>query len=248
MNLGPALNIEGGKTDQSAVERLKAYGQELGKSLFELGINCNFAPVLDILTEPTNIAIGDRCFGKEPSSVVIRGGAVLMGMNASGILTCIKHFPGQGNAKIDTHESAATIDISLTLLHQRELFPFVSLHKYAPMLMVSHCKYPSLDTKPASLSKAIMTDLIRTDLKYTGVVVTDDMTMGAMPSDIKAWKESILASIAAGADLVLVCNSLEKWQMALDAIRAESSRSHAFAKRLAEAAARVTQMRQKFFR
>jgi len=244
VNQGPAMGLADGKSDQEATESLRNYGEGLGKSLLDLGINCNFAPVVDVLTEPKNEAIGDRCFGVNPSSVVIRAGAMLVGMNSAGILTCLKHFPGQGHADIDTHKGTAVVEIETELLQKREIFPFKSLQNNCPMIMVSHCVYSKLDSQVASMSKVIITDLLRNTLGYQGVVVTDDMTMGAVPSDPEEWKAAIVTSIAAGADLVLVCKGLDKWKSALDALRAEASRSKAFASRLSEAAARVTQMRQ----
>jgi beta-N-acetylhexosaminidase len=244
-NQGPAMGLAAGRSDQGAVDEIRAYGEDVGRSLLQLGINCNFAPVVDILTQETNHAIGDRAFGKDPAAVVIRAGAFLVGMNAAGVLTCLKHFPGQGDAVVDTHLGTAKIGVTKELLLKRELFPFRSLHKNAPMIMVSHCIYPAFDTIEASLSPKIMTQLLRESLGYSGVIVSDDMMMGALPTDLGAWKEAIVQSISAGADLILVCRDLSRWQVALDALRAEASRNRAFDRRLSEAASRVTRMRQK---
>ena len=244
-NGGPAMALAGGRSDQEATNEIRAYGEDIGKSLLRLGINCNFAPVVDILTQETNHAIGDRAFGRDAATVVIRAGAFLVGMNSTGLLSCLKHFPGQGDALIDTHLGTAKIPLSKDMLQKRELFPFRSLHKNAPMIMVSHCIYSALDSVEASLSFKIMTQLLRDSLGFTGVIVSDDMTMGALPTDLAAWKESIVQSVAAGADLVLVCRDLSRWQGALDALRTEASRNRVFDRRLSEAAARVTRMRQK---
>jgi beta-N-acetylhexosaminidase len=244
-DLGPAMTLLDGWSNQEATTEIRAYGELIGKSLLELGINCNFAPVVDILTQETNHAIGDRAFGRDPATVVIRAGAFLVGMNSTGLLTCLKHFPGQGDAVVDTHVGTAKIGVSLDLLQKRELFPFRSLHKNTPMIMVSHCIYPALDNVEATLSHKIMTGLLRDSLGYGGVIVSDDMMMGALPADFQVWKESVVRSIAAGADLILICRDLNRWQGALDALRAEASRSRAFDRRLSEAASRVTRMRQK---
>jgi beta-N-acetylhexosaminidase len=169
---------------------------------------------------------------------------MLAGMKSTGLLTCLKHFPGQGHADIDTHKGTAVVDVSEHELMKRELFPFVSLHKVAPMVMVSHCIYSHLDSQIASMSRVIMTELLREKVGFQGVIVTDDMTMGAIPSDTQSWKEAIVTSVAAGADLVLVCEGLDKWQIAIDALRIEASRSKSFDRRLNAAASRVSHMRQ----
>lgn len=244
-NRGPAMTLADGKSNQEATVEIRAYGEEIGQALKALGINCNFAPVVDILTQQSNHAIGDRAFGTDPAAVVIRAGAFLVGMNSAGVLSCLKHFPGQGDAVVDTHVGTAKINVNREILQKRELFPFQSLHRNAPMIMVSHCIYPALDGVEASLSYKIMTQLLREQIGYTGVIVSDDMTMGAIPGDISAWKASIVQSIAAGADLLLVCRDLGRWQGALDALRAEASKSRAFDRRLSDAAGRVTRMRQK---
>jgi beta-N-acetylhexosaminidase len=244
-NMGPAMNLAGGKSDQVATDEIRKCGEVLGRSLLDLGVNCNFAPVVDVLTRDENVAIGDRAFGRDPASVVIRAGAFLVGMNSTGILTCLKHFPGQGDAGVDTHLGTATVAVAKDLLTKREIFPFRSLMKNAPMIMVSHCIYPALDTVEASLSAKVMKGLLRGSMGYTGVIVSDDMMMGALPSDIGAWRQAMIDSIAAGADLLLVCKDLSRWQVALDALRGEASKSRAFDRRLSEAAGRVTRLRQK---
>ena len=142
-NLGPCLHLFPGSGPES-LERLYQYGKDLGSALRELGIHINFAPVADILTEPSNHAIGDRVFGVTAPEVVSRCGAFLDGLQWSGTQGCLKHFPGQGDAKGDTHETSITIPLSREILETRELVPFRELMHKAPMIMISHCIYPAL--------------------------------------------------------------------------------------------------------
>ena len=244
-NLGTALSIEHGNDTDEALAKIQAYGRLVGKELIKLGVNVNFAPVVDVLTEPTNTAIGERVWGVEPKSAKRRAEAWLTGLQDTGVLGCLKHFPGQGDAKIDTHIGEAVIDLPKEILENRELVPFKALLDQAPMVMISHCIYPAWDSKPASLSRVIMEDLLRTELGFKGVVVSDDMTMGAIPSDEKTWGEAVVSAIASGADLVLVCHKLELWKYAINMVSEEAKRSSAFLSRLTEASERVNKMRQR---
>lgn len=244
-NLGTALSIEQGLYTDEALTKIRAYGKLIGEELFKLGVNVNFAPVVDVLTEPTNTAIGERVWGVEPIPAQRRAQAWLSGLQETGILGCLKHFPGQGDAKIDTHLGEAVISLPKEVLENRELVPFKTLLQEAPMVMISHCIYPVWDSRPASLSRVIMEDLLRTELGFEGVVVSDDMTMGAIPSDEKTWGEAVVSAIANGADLVLVCHKLELWKYAIHTVSEEAKKSPAFLARLNEASERVNKMRQR---
>ena len=243
-NPGASLDLEEGSDSSESLSRIRAYGQTVGQALRELGINVNFAPVADILTEPTNTAIGNRVWGVEALPTLNRSRAWLEGLQSTGILGCIKHFPGQGDAKLDTHLSEAVIDLPASVLESRELVPFRGLMGISPMVMISHCIYPAYDTKPASLSKVIMSDLLRRQMGFEGVIVSDDMTMGAIPADEKSWGEAIVTAIAHGADLILVCQKLELWRLAIQFVSEEAKKSKAFAEILASASHRVSKMRE----
>lgn len=244
-NPGPALDLEQGRFDSESLKKIEAYGRLVGQELIKLGINVDFAPVLDVLTEPTNTAIGNRVWGTEAEPAHKRAGAWLSGLQSSGVWGCLKHFPGQGDAKVDTHLGEAIVDLTLDVLETRELVPFRALINEAPMIMISHCIYPVWDNKPASLSSIIMKNLLREKLGFSGVVVSDDMTMGAIPSDPKAWTDAVVTAIANGADLILVCQKLELWRLAIDAVSDEAKKSKAFENRLIEASDRVVNLRKK---
>jgi beta-N-acetylhexosaminidase len=242
-NMGPAMTIAGGGVDPAALGILRQYGHDVGRELRQIGINVNFAPVLDVLSEPTNTAIGDRCFGVTADQVTPRAGAFLEGLQSEKVLGCLKHFPGQGNAFVDTHHSRAMIDVNLQTLVTRELVPFKALVSKCPMVMISHSIFPVLCGTEASRSRVIIMDWLRLRLGFEGVVVSDDMNMGALPQELLGWKEALVDSVAAGCDALLVCRGLDRCYAALDALRSEAKRSRAFALRLDEAAKRMTKMR-----
>ncbi len=244
-NLGPALHLAGSARTPEALLEIQNYGFVVATMLRTLGITVNFAPVLDILTREENVAIGDRCFGREAAHVTERAGAFIEGLQSGGVWGCLKHFPGQGDAAADTHESGTRIEASLDLLWSRELQPFVSLMPKSPMVMISHAVYPALDPlRPASLSPLIMQGLLRQQMGYRGLIVSDDMNMKAIDQAREPWCEAIVTAIAAGSDLMLVCRELERYRWAVEAVSREAGRSPAFSARLEEARMRVENLRR----
>lgn len=219
------------------------YGKTVGSALRELRINVNFAPVLDILSNPLNVGIGDRAFGLNAEQVSERAGAFLEGMQSVGVWGCLKHFPGQGSELSDTHFEKVLIPSSKEALMQRELVPYKKLLSSTKMVMISHCIYPSLENKPASLSRTVILELLRKELGYSGLVLSDDMNMKAISQDPAAWQESIVEAVAAGVNAILVCSGLDNWVHAIDAIEAEGRRSEAFANLLYTSAEKVQNFR-----
>ena len=244
-NLGPAMHIDSGSTDPKTIERIFEYGLKVGQNLKELGINVNFAPVVDCLSNPKNDAIGDRAFSHDPNKVTRRAGAFLDGLQKAGVYGCLKHFPGQGDADFDTHLQGACIRASEEQLEQRELVPFRNLLYKVHMVMISHCIYPSIDKKEASLSSIIMKDLLRKKLGFNGLIVSDDMTMGAITSKAKLWENLLIESVNNGSDLALICNKLEAWANTISAFRQESKQNPTFNYQMKKAAERVFSLRKK---
>lgn len=244
-DLGPAMHVAGGKDDTAALGEIRDGAKDIATRLRRLGINVDFAPVADVLTEPTNIAIGDRAWSADVGPASTRAKAFLDGLTAGGVLGCLKHFPGQGDAKVDTHAGRAVVDLPLATLKERELAPFRAMLRDVPMVMISHCIYPALDTLPASLSAKIMKGLLREEMGFDGVIVSDDMNMGALPQEEAAWREAIVEAVAAGADLVLVCRRLDRCIAAHEALTKAAAKSRPFRERLTDAATRVTKLRQR---
>ena len=242
-NNGPAMHLSDGGISDEALASISNYAVAVGQALINLGINVNFAPVLDILTEPANTAIGDRAFGTDVDPVCRRAGAFLKAMQTTGVLGCLKHFPGQGDAQVDTHVGKAIVDLPLKTLYDRELVPFRALLDHSAMVMVSHCIYPQLAHEEASRSPKVIGGLLRGEMGFEGVVVSDDMNMGALPQDRGPWLQSIIEAVAAGIDMVLVCRDLDKCQAAYDALTAAAAKSASFDRRLRDAASRVMKLR-----
>ncbi|MFW7378862.1 MAG: beta-N-acetylhexosaminidase [Oligoflexus sp.] len=242
-NLGPVLNIH---TEAAPLEVfLSNYGFVVGSVLRGLGVNFNFAPVCDVLSRDDNEAIGDRCFGRDVTAVVKKAGAFLRGMEQAGIWGCLKHFPGQGDANFDTHEGSAVVQTPAELLRERELQPFQQLMGLTRPIMVSHAIYPAIDDKPASLSGAWMQEILRNEMGFQGLLVSDDMNMKAIPQADGDWEAALIESVMAGIDLLLVCRGLDRCQRALIALRDEAAKSAAFRRRLEEAADRVMDLRRR---
>lgn len=242
---GPALTLEDGAVDDDALARIADQAARVGQALSRLGINVNFAPVVDVLTEPTNTSIGDRAFGTDVEPVCRRAGAFLHGLQRSGVYGCLKHFPGQGDAKVDTHVGRAMVDLPVKVLNDREFVPFRALLKEASMIMASHCIYPALDTLEASRSPKILGAILRGQMGYGGVIVSDDMLMGALPQEDAAWQDAIVDTVAAGADLVLVCRHVTRAAKAIEALQKAAAKSRAFRTRLEEAVGRLAKLRRR---
>ncbi len=243
-NRGPAMQLASGSPAPEALDLIQSYGAEVGSALRRLGINVNFAPVVDVLSEPENHAIGDRAFGTDPYAVMDRAEAFLNGLQSTGVKGCLKHFPGQGDAKVDTHIGTAVVRAPLSVLEKRELTPFRTLLPKAPMVMIAHCIYPALAPVEASRSPDVMENLLRRKLGYQGVIVSDDMTMGAIPQDEKGWQAVLVEAVYAGADMLLICRHLERFRLAHEALTREAQSKPSFASRLTEAANRVMALRR----
>ncbi len=241
---GPAMLLAEGRVDTDALLSIENHGYIVGAALAGLGLNVNFAPCVDVLSNEANTAIGDRCFARSSEAVTQRAFAYLHGLQASGVLGCLKHFPGQGDAGADTHEHGTVIDVDMETLFNRELMPFLALMNECPMVMVSHAVYPALDADhPASLSSRVMQGFMRERLKYKGLIVTDDMNMKAIAQDRESWTAAVVATVAAGADLVLVCRELERYRWAVEALTREAQRSFSFHRRMNEALKKLTETR-----
>jgi beta-N-acetylhexosaminidase len=243
-NMGPALDLVEGRIDLDALTIIEDYGRRVGQALKTAGVNINFAPVLDVLTNLNNHAIGNRVFGLTVEQASLRARAFLEGLQSAGVLGCLKHFPGQGDAAFDTHYDAAEIQQGLQQLWNRELAPFRALMPISKLVMMSHCIYPSLDQNEASRSEIIIERFLKSRLGFNGVIVSDDMVMQAIPQADREWQEAIVEAVAAGCDMLLVCRHVDRQLKALEALRRESQRSFAFSKRLHVAATKVHMLRQ----
>lgn len=214
--------------------------------LAALGFTTSFSPVLDVNVNPANPVIGDRSFGADVETVARFGDAWIRGLRAGGLLTCGKHFPGHGDTSKDSHFDLPVVDAPRERLEAVELAPFASaVRAGVDALMSAHVVYPALDPEhPATLSRAICTDLLRTRLEFRGVLVSDDLEMKAI-SDRFPIEDSVVATIAAGCDAVLVCSDESLQARAHEALVRRAERDDAFRARCENAAARVLEMRRR---
>lgn len=200
----PAMAVVGRGTDQTAME----VGQGIGRDLAGLGFNLDFAPVLDIDTNPTNPIIGDRAFGGSAETVAQRAIAFLKGIETTGVLGCGKHFPGHGDASVDSHLDLPVIDINTELWAGREAIPFrTAISDGIPMIMTAHCLYPKIDPDvPATLSRPIVRGLLREQLGFSGCVITDDLGMKAISERFESI-DVLRLGLSAGVDLFMHCGA-----------------------------------------
>lgn len=203
--------------EQPIVELL---GALMGRELAAAGINLNFAPVLDIDTNPQNPIIGDRAFGGDPRRVIRHALALMRGLQGGGVIPCGKHFPGHGDTPTDSHKSLPALPHTLDRLRLMELAPFqAAIHGGVPMIMTAHILYGALDAQhPATCSSRVLRGLLRDELDFKGVIITDDLEMGAI-TQLYTPDEAAVRSLAAGADLALICGSTTTTLHAITAVR-----------------------------
>lgn len=186
-------------------QKAEEVGLTIGSYLKEYGFNLDFAPVADINTNPENIVIGDRAFGSNPELVAQMVSAEISGLHEAGIMSCIKHFPGHGDTKGDTHEGYVSIEKTWDALKACELIPFIASLDETDMVMIAHITTPNItsDNLPASLSSQMIEEKLRGELGYQGVVITDAMEMGAITKAYSS-SESAVKAILAGGDIILM--------------------------------------------
>ncbi|MFA7659450.1 MAG: glycoside hydrolase family 3 N-terminal domain-containing protein [Candidatus Gastranaerophilaceae bacterium] len=196
-----AAQKDGGKG-----EFLKKQTEQISHDLKTFGINLNFAPVLDVNTNPDNPIIGERAFSDNPDEVIKLGKIVVETYLQNGIIPCVKHFPGHGNANVDSHLSLPKIDLSLAEMEKTHIRPFKEVH--APMVMVAHLHCTAFDKEeiPSSLSKNAV-GYLRENLNYKGLIITDDMVMGGVA---KTENSPPVQAINAGVNILLYRNSYDE--------------------------------------
>jgi len=227
------------------VQLTERVGVALGEDLRRLGFNLDFAPVLDVVSSDTNTVIGDRSFGADPALVSRHGLAIARGLRRAGLVPCGKHFPGHGGPVADSHYTLPVEVRSLEALRQSDLRPFAAaVDDGLPLLMSAHVVYAAIDpVQPGTLSPAIATSLLRQELGFTGVLVSDDLEMAAVAEAQEAG-ELALRALRAGIDLLLFCHREDRQVLALEAlVRAAEADSHD-RDLLLQAAARVQTLRR----
>ena len=226
----------GAVDDVELTERVSA---AIGGELAAAGVNLDLAPVADINSDERNPIIGVRSFGSDPALVARHTAAFATGLQAVGVAACAKHFPGHGSTRADSHLELPTIDVDRETLLARELVPFrAAIDAGVQSIMTAHIRVPAIDELPATLSRAHLTGLLREELGFDGMVITDALEMGAVSATVGVEEGAVLA-IAAGADALCLGHDLDDVpgirRALVDAVRAGRLPEE----RLAEAAARV---------
>ena len=224
----------------------RKHGRVIGENCRALGFNVDFAPVLDLAYEASRSVLSSRAASDDPKQVVAYAREFLRGLGEAGVLGCGKHFPGLGEATLDTHHELPIVEKPLRKLWAEDLVPYRSLRRELPMVMVSHAAFPAATKQctPASLSKKWITAILRKRIRYNGLIVSDDMEMGAV-LEFAPIEQNVVEHIRAGGDLVLVCHKEELIVRAHEALVREAERDGKFSRRVRESARRVLAFKSK---
>ena len=217
------------------------------KELRAVGINMNMAPVLDVNSNPDNPVIGDRAFGAAPDVVSEIGLITLAGFQDNRVVACGKHFPGHGDTSTDSHKELPVVAAARERLEAVELPPFrCAVSARVATMMTAHVLYKALDDRlPATLSRTIITHLLREDLQYDGVVLTDDLEMHAIMDHYGSGDASILA-LEAGCDMLLICKDRDREIAAFDAVEQAVASGRIGTERLDQSVARIQRLKRHF--
>lgn len=222
-------------------------GEITAIELSAVGINLNFAPVMDINTNPRNPVIGVRAYGDSPMLVSQLGTAYIRGLQANGVLATAKHFPGHGDTHVDSHKKLPTVGHDEARMNAVELAPFrAAIEARVAAMMSAHILYPALDADtPATLSHRVLTGLLREQLGFEGLIITDDLEMQAIDAHYQTGNAAVMA-IQAGADLVMVPWTLKKQQQAYNALRNAVKRGKISRTRLEASVRRILKTKNDF--
>ncbi|MGV1100144.1 beta-N-acetylhexosaminidase [Thiovibrio sp. JS02] len=231
---------------EDAEEKLADYARVCARELLALGVNMNLAPVLDVCPAGRNLVMERRSLGEDPVRVARLGALVIGEMQGHGLAACAKHFPGLGSVSLDPHEVRPVVDRSCAEMESCDLLPFqAAISAEVAAVMTSHTVYPHLDrASPATLSAAILGGLLRDRLGYSGLVITDDLEMGAIEKEGTVADAALLAFLA-GADLLLICHDHDKIRAA-HACLAQAMGARIPSTRVRESLRRIDAVRERF--
>ncbi|MET3293208.1 UNVERIFIED_CONTAM: beta-N-acetylhexosaminidase [Brevibacillus sp. OAP136] len=240
----PGQMALGAAGDEQAVRQLACIS---GGELRHLGINMNLAPCLDIQNNPRNPVIGVRSYGSDPHRVARMGAAAIEGYQEAGIVPVVKHFPGHGDTSVDSHLAVPSIPHDLARLRERELVPFVeAITCGADVVMTAHVLFSAIDdTLPTTLSKPVLTGLLREQLGFDGVIMTDCMEMKAIADTFGTEKAAVMA-VEAGADIILISHTYDSQLGALRALHEAVEAGVLTEERIDRSVSRILHMKKKW--
>jgi len=232
-----------GGADVATVERV---GHAMGRELRSIGIDLDFAPVLDVVTNPRNTVIGDRAFGSTPATVGRLALALARGLESAGVIPCGKHFPGHGASTGDSHHVLPRVSRSRRELEAIDIAPFRrAIRAGIPALLTAHVVYPALDPRrPATLSPVITQRLLRRTLGFEGAVFSDDLDMAAVAKRRSPGAVAV-AALAAGCDVLLSCQNVDTARASMLAVEKAIERGKLAPEAIAASIARVNALRQR---
>ncbi|MFC5403090.1 beta-N-acetylhexosaminidase [Cohnella soli] len=228
-------------------ELAKQMGKLLSEELALLGFNVDFAPVLDINSNPNNPVIGNRAFGSKADIVTRMGISVMQGLREGGTIGVVKHFPGHGDTSVDSHLDLPVVNKTTQQLEALEWMPFkAAIAEQADAVMVAHILFPKIDPDaPASFSKVIIGKQLRGTLGFDGVVITDDLTMGAI-ADHYGIAEAAVKSVEAGSDILLVAHGYDTAKSVYDKLLQAVRSGRISEKRINESVKRIVSLKTKY--
>jgi beta-N-acetylhexosaminidase len=224
----------------------RKHGRIIGEEMRALGFNTDFAPVLDLQFEPSKSVLTSRTISADPKETTQYVRQFLVGLGDGKILGCGKHFPGLGEANLDSHSELPVINKPWKRLWNEDLLPYRKLRRDLPFVMVAHAAYPQVtgDRVPASLSKKWMSEVLRKKIGYRGLIVTDDLDMGGVLA-AASIEDAAVETLRSGADMFLVCQKEASVWQAFEAVYKEAETDKKFAKLIAEKARRVLAAKKK---
>lgn len=230
---------------RDAERAAEAAGEAIAEELRAVGVDIDFAPVLDVDSRPDNPVIGNRALSNDPAEAARLGVAFLRGARSRGVLPVGKHFPGHGATGADSHETLPVVRDGRRIVLARDLLPFRrAVRAGIPALMTAHVLYPALDrNRPATFSPKILVDLLRKRLRFFGVLFSDALEMGAIASLCEIGEAAVRA-VSAGCDIPLVCQGEENRERAAEALAREVRDRPEFRRRVAVSTRRIRRMRE----
>lgn len=241
----PSNRIIGDRNDDKLSYNI---GKMIGKEIRSFGFNMNYAPVLDINSNPNNKVIGNRSFGNNVEVVSRLGIQTMKGLMDSNAISVVKHFPGHGDTSIDSHISLPVVEKDLEKLNSFEFIPFKkAIENGVDAIMVSHILLTQIDkNNPATMSKAVVSDILRGNLGFNGVIITDDMTMGAITQNYSI-ENAAINSINAGTDIILVCHQYKNIKSTIEAIKKAVNVNKTISEeRINESVYRILKLKEKY--
>jgi beta-N-acetylhexosaminidase len=239
------IDEQGGILGLNGTAVAEKVGRMMAQELLACGVDLDFAPVVDVDTNPNNPVIADRSFGRDPRRVARLAVALAQGLERAGVASCVKHFPGHGDTSQDSHMTLPRLAHDKQRLWEVELVPFVAAARAElASVMTAHVRFESLDQLPATLSDQAL-GILRNDVAFQGACISDDLEMHAI-ADHWSVPDAAELAIAAGCDAVLICHTLQHQHDTIDGIARGTRTGPLERTRLAQASARMAELQQRF--